>query len=128
MLIKNFIHITKLINIAYYHKKNHVKIQYKPQINILIKYLYRYNYIKYIKYSNINQQLIVYINYYNNNNINFKIKFFKTKQHISINYVYLSRLNYNYLISISNKNKENLVDKSTAIKHHNNGRLIALLY
>lgn len=128
MLIKNFIYVTKLINTAYYHKKIKIKITYKRQSSILIKYLYKNNYIKYIKYDKIHQKLIIYINYCNNNNINLKIKFFKLKQNISINYLYLNKLNYNYLISISSSNKEYLIDKFTAVKYHNNGQLIAILY
>lgn len=76
----------------------------------------------------MHQKLIIYINYCNNNNINLSINFFKIKQHVSINYIYLSKLNYNYLISVSNNNKKYLIDKFTAVKYHNNGRLIAMLY
>ena len=128
MLIKNFIYVTKLINAAYCHKKHNIKIKYKWNISALVKYLYKYNYIKYIKYDKMHQKLIIYINYCNNNNINLSINFFKIKQHVSINYIYLSKLNYNYLISVSNNNKKYLIDKFTAVKYHNNGRLIAMLY
>ena len=128
MLIKNFIYVTKLINTAYCHNKYYIKIKYKSRINVFIKYLYKYNYIKYIKYNNTNKTLIIYINYYYNNNINLRINFFKIKQYISINYLYLNKLNYNYLISVSNNKNEYLIDRSIAIKYQNNGRLIALLH
>lgn len=127
MLIKNFIYVTKLINTAYFHKKYNCKIKYKLRTRILIRYFYKHNYIKYIKYDKTHQKLIIYINY-NNNNINPSIKFFKIKQHISINYAYIHKLNYNYLISVSNNKKEYLIDKFTALKYQNNGRLIAILY
>ena len=128
MIIKNFIYLNKILNTAYCHKKNYIKLKYKSQLIVLIKYFYKYSYIKYVKYNLINQQLIIYLNYCCNNNINLKIHFFKLKQYISINYIYLYKLNYNYLISISNNTTENVVDRLTAIKNKNNGRLIALLY
>ena len=128
MLIKEFIYLTNLINIAYIHKKNYIKINHFSKINILIKYLYKFNYIKYIKYNKLKKKSIIYINYYNNNKINLSINFFKTKQHISVNHIYLCKLNYNYLISTSMSKKENLIDKFIAIKYKCNGRLIALLY
>lgn len=128
MLIKNFIYVTKLINTAYFHKKHNFKVKYKLRTSILIRYFYKHNYIKYIKYDKTHQKLIIYINYCNNNNINSSINFFKIKQHISINHAYVHKLNYNYLISVSSNKKEYLIDKFTALKYQNNGRLIAVLY
>ena len=128
MQINKFIRLVNLLNIAYSHKQSNIKLKYKTHTNVLFKYLYKYNYIKYIKYNKINFNIIIYINYYNNNSINLNIKFFKTSQRISINYLYLNKLNYNYLISISNNITEYLVDKFAALKYKNNGRLVALLH
>lgn len=128
MLIYKFIYLTSLINIAYKHKKNYIKINYFVQIKTLVKYLYKSNYVKYIKHDKLNKKIIIYINYYNNNNTNLSINFFKIKQYIHINYIYLNKLNYNYLMSISSNKKEYIVDKVLVIKYKHNGRLIALLY
>ena len=50
------------------------------------------------------------------------------KQNFRINHTYLSKLNYNYLFSISSFKSSAIVDKYALLKLNKNGKIIAILY
>ena len=128
MHIKHFILTINLINIAYKHKKTSIKIRYTVNLKPCLYFLYKYNYIKNIKKLYNQNAMFLSINYYKFNFINNKIIFFKKKQNIHVNCLFLQKLNYNYLISINCANNWSIIDKYNAIKLKKNGKLIAITF
>ena len=128
MNINYFIYIINLINIAYKHKKMFIKIYKKSYSRFWINYLLKYNYIKNTKFIDTHNKIVLFLNYYKHNYINYKILFLCKKQKFCINKVYIPKLNYNYLISISSKKKLYVIDKNLSLKLKNNGKIIAILY